>query len=139
MQLNYIAIFVITLLAFFGWAFWHGPLFGKLWMKIHWGENTPSEKEQKEMMKGMWKLLLTEYIVTLFMVFSLAWLMQAIPEYSGIRIALISWIGFVVPMTVSNIIWGGDKKQYWIQKILITISYRLIVFIFAGYILSIWK
>lgn len=53
-------------------------------MKIHWGENTPSEKEQKEMMKGMWKLLLTEYIVTLFMVFSLAWLMQATPEYSGI-------------------------------------------------------
>lgn len=51
MQLNFVAILVITLLSFFGGAFWHGPLFGKIWMKIHWGDTPPSKKEQEKMMK----------------------------------------------------------------------------------------
>lgn len=138
MELNYIAIFTITLVAFFGGAFWHGPLFGKLWMKIHWGEKKISDKQMKEMTKGMWKQLLAEFIATLFMIFSLACIIRAIPQYSGMQNAFMAWLGFVVPMTVSNIIWGADKKEWWIAKILVTISYRLIVFVFAGYILSTW-
>jgi hypothetical protein len=53
----------------------------------------------------MWKLLVTEMIVTFFMITSLACIIQAIPQYSGIQNAFMLWIGFVVPMTVSNIIW----------------------------------
>jgi hypothetical protein len=49
MELNWIAIFVITFTAFAGGAIWHGPLFGKLWMKIHHGEKKFSDKEMKEM------------------------------------------------------------------------------------------
>lgn len=139
MELNYVAILVVTLLSFFGGAMWHGPLFGKLWMKIHHGDKTFSKEEMAELSKGMWKLLLTEFVMTLLMIFSLACLIKAIPEYSGIRIALMSWIGFVVPMTVSNIIWGGDKREWWVTKIIVSVSYRLIVFIAAGYILSMWN
>jgi hypothetical protein len=51
MQLNFITICVITLVAFLGGSLWYGPLFGKLWIKIHWGANIPSKKEQKDMMK----------------------------------------------------------------------------------------
>jgi hypothetical protein len=87
----------------------------------------------------MWKLLLTEFIATLLMIISLACLVNAILQYSGVQVGFMAWLGFAAPMTISNIIWGGDKKEWWLTKIMISISYRLIVFIAAGYILSMWK
>ncbi len=138
MQLNWLAIFVITFVSFAWGSIWHGPLFWKLWMKIHWGEKAPSEKEQKEMMKWMWKQLLAEFCMTFLMITSIACIVRAIPQYSWVQNAFMLWLGFVLPMTVSNIIWGWDKPKWWCKKILISVSYRLIVFLFAGYILSIW-
>jgi glycerol uptake facilitator-like aquaporin len=75
-------------------------------MKIHHGEKKFSDKEMKEMTAGMWKLLITEFIVTFLMVISIACIVRAIPQYSGIQNAFMLWLGFVLPMTVSNIIWG---------------------------------
>lgn len=105
MQLNFLAIIIITLLSFFGGAFWHGPLFGKLWMKIHWGDKKISDKEMKAMTQGMWKQLLAECIATFLMITSLACIIEAIPQYSGVQNAFMLWLGFVVPMAISNIIW----------------------------------
>lgn len=138
MELNYIAILILSLVSFLGGAFWYGPLFGKLWMKIHW-EKPPTEQEQKEMMRGMWKMFLMEYIASVLMIFSLACLIGVLPGYSGMTIGFLAWLGFVVPMTISTIIWGGDKRKYWCQKILVSVSYRLVIFILAGYILSLWR
>lgn len=90
-------------------------------------------------MQWMWKQLVTEMMVTFLMITSLACIIQAIPQYSGVQNAFMLWLGFVVPMTVSNIIWWGDKREWWVKKILISVSYRLIVFLVAGYILSVWK
>lgn len=139
MTLNYTAIIVLSIVSIAWGAFWHGPLFGKLWMEIHWGENTPSKKQQEEMMKGMWKQILTEFVASFLMIISIACIINAIPQYNGVQNAFMLWLGFVVPMTVSNVIWGGDKKKWWCKKILVTIGSRLIIFLFAGYILSIWK
>jgi len=138
MELNYIAILILSLVSFLGGAFWYGPLFGKLWMKIHW-EKPPTEQEQKEMMRSMWKMFLMEYIASVLMIFSLACLIGVLPGYSGMMIGFLAWLGFVVPMTISTIIWGGDKRKYWCQKILVSVSYRLVIFILAGYILSLWR
>ena len=138
MALNYWAILVVTLVAFVGGALWHGPIFGKLWMKIHHGDKKVSDSEMKKQMQGMWKLLVIEFIVTGLMINTLAFMLQIIPEFSGYHIAFMAWIGFVVPMTISNIIWGGDKKGWMVTKIFITITYRLIVFMFAAWVLSSW-
>ena len=138
MNLNWWAIGSITLIAFIGGAIWHGPLFGKLWIKIHHGEKKIPDKEMKEMRKGMWKLLVTEFIATLLMIISIACLIKAIPNFSGMHVGLMAWFGFVLPITISNIIWGGDKREWWLTKIGISVSYRLIVFLFAGYVLSMW-
>lgn len=86
MELNWIAIFVISFAAFGGGAIWHGPLFGKLWMKIHHGDSVPSAEEMKKMTQGMWKLLLTEFVATLLMIISLACLVKAISQYSGVQV-----------------------------------------------------
>jgi Protein of unknown function (DUF1761) len=138
-EINWIAVGVCSFLMFAGGAVWHGPLFGKIWMKIHHGDKTFTKEENKELMKGMWKLLVTEAVASLLMVIGLACIMGAIPEFSVVRNAFMIWLAFVLPTLTSTVIWGGDKKEYMLTKIAITGSYRLIALLAIGYILSVWR
>jgi Protein of unknown function (DUF1761) len=138
-ELNWLAIGVCTLLMFAGGALWHGPIFGKLWMKIHHGDKTFTKEENKELMKVMWKLMVTELIASLLMIIGLACIIIAIPEYSGVRNAFMIWLAFVLPTLTSTVIWGGDKKESMCMKIAITGSYRLLALLAIGYILSVWN
>lgn len=137
-SLNWIAISICTLIMFMGGAFWHGPIFGKLWMKIHHGDKKFTDAENKKLMEGMWKLMLAEFVVSFLMIVGLACIIRAIPEYSGVRNAFMIWIAFVLPTLMSSVLWGGDKREWMGMKVLITGSYRLIALLLAGYILTIW-
>ena len=138
MNLNWLAIGVCTLLMFMGGAVWHGPIFGKLWMKIHHGDKKFTEEENEKLMQGMWKLMLTEFVVSFLMIIGLACIIQAIPEYSGIRNALMIWVAFVLPTLASSVLWGGDKRKWMFAKVAVTGSYRLLMLVLVGYILSVW-
>ena len=50
-SLNWIAIIVCTLLSWVGGAVWFGPVFGKLWMRIHHGDKKMSDAEMKKSME----------------------------------------------------------------------------------------
>ena len=86
----------------------------------------------------MWKLITLEVIASALMVIGLACVIRAIPEYSGIQNAFMVWLGFVLPMTVSNTIWGGDKREVMMIKVILATGYRLVSLLAVGYILSIW-
>ena len=137
-SLNWIAISVCTLIMFMGGAIWHGPIFGKLWMKIHHGDKKFTDAENKKLMEGMWKLILAEFFVSSLMIIGLVCIIRAIPEYSGVRNAFMIWIAFVLPTLTSSVLWGGDKREWMSIKVLITGSYRLLALLLAGYILTIW-
>ena len=137
-SLNWLGIIIIAMGIFVIGNFWFGPLFGKTWMRIHHGSDRMSESEMKKAMKGMWKLMLTEFIATFIMVMTLEFLIQILPSYSGMHIAFMIWLGFILPMTASNGIWGSDKKEWMCKKIAIASGYRLMALVAAGYILSIW-
>lgn len=108
-------------------------------MRIHHGDKKFSDAENKEMMQGMWKLLVTEFAATALMIIGLACIINAIPEFSGIKNALMIWLAFVMPAGVSVILWGNDPKKWMCTKIALIASNRLISLLVAGYILSIWK
>ncbi|MBP9779264.1 DUF1761 domain-containing protein [Candidatus Gracilibacteria bacterium] len=136
--LNWAAIGLLTVIHFSLGALWFGPLFGKIWMRIHHGDKKIPDEEMKKMMEGMWKLMLTEFIACGLMVIALACLVGAIPTMSGWQIGLMTWVGFVLPMSASNVIWGTDSREWMVTKIALVTGYRLIAFIAIGYILSIW-
>ena len=48
-SLNWVAIAIMTVACFALGALWHGPLFGKLWMRIHHGDKTPSDAEMAQL------------------------------------------------------------------------------------------
>lgn len=75
-------IIISTIGSFAFASIWHGPLFGKIWMKIHHGEKKFSDAEMKKLMEGMWKIMLAELIATLLIIISLAYLIEVIPSMS---------------------------------------------------------
>jgi hypothetical protein len=103
--LNWTLIAIMTVACFALGAVWHGPLFGKLWMRIHHGKDSFNAKEMEEATKGMWKLMVTEFVATGLMVISIACLVRAIPSMPGWQIALMVWVGFVLPTMASTVIW----------------------------------
>lgn len=134
--LNWTMIIISTLVSFGIGAVWHGPIFGKLWMKIHHGEKKFTDAEMKESMKGMWKLLVTEFIASLLIIIGLACVIRAIPEYSGLQTAFMVWLSFIVTTMTSTVIWGGDAKKWMCTKVAVSGSARLLSLLIAGYLLT---
>lgn len=134
--LPWMMIIIMTVACFALGAVWHGPLFGKLWMRIHHGKDSFNAKEMEESMKGMWKLMIAEFVATLFIVMTLAFLIEILPSYSGIHLAFLVWIGFVLPTMTSTVIWGADTKGYMATKITVSSICRLIGLLATGYVLS---
>jgi hypothetical protein len=134
--LNWTLIAIMTVACFALGAVWHGPLFGKLWMRIHHGKDSFNAKEMAEATKGMWKLMVTEFVATGLMVIGLACVIRAIPAYSGMQTAFMLWLSFVLPTMASTVIWGADTKKYMATKIAVSSIGRLVGLLATGYVLS---
>ncbi len=97
-----------------------GPLFGKLWMRIHHRKDSFNDAEMQASMVVMGELMLAEFVATALMVIGLACLMRAIPQYSGVQTAFLIWIAFVLPTMTSTVIWGADTRKYMATKIAVS-------------------
>lgn len=82
--------------------------------------------------------MVSEIVATFLLMAGLACLVNSLPEYTGVQIAFKLWLAFVLPITVSNVIWGGDKRENMVAKIVITAVYRLIPMLVAGYVFVEW-
>lgn len=139
MDFNYWAIFVVACISFIGEMLWNGPLFGQTRKKIHRWTKELTEVEQQEIMYAMRKKLLSEFIWILLVVFWIATIINVAPQYNGALIGGIVWLVFILPTVVSDVIWSRVKKEWWITKILVITGNRLLICLFAGCILSLWK
>ncbi len=135
MTLNWTAIIVLAIAQFAVGSLWFWPLFGKIWMKIH-HKTTLTKAQEQEMMKGMRKLMLTEFVASLLITIALACIVAAISTMPGRKVGLMVWVGFVLPMTASNIIRGNDDRKWMPMKIALAAGYRLISLVAIGYTLS---
>lgn len=134
--LNWTLIIIMTVANFALGAIWHGPLFGKIWMRIHHGDKVPSDAQMKMMMEGMWKLMVAELVATFLMVVGLACVIRAIPEYNPMQTAFMVWLAFVLPTMTSTVIWGNDAKKWMCAKVAISSVCRLVGLLAAAYVLS---
>jgi hypothetical protein len=131
-------ILLLTVITFIGGSLWFSKLFGKTWMKIHHDKDKSPEEIKKDT-KNMWKLMTAEFALTFIINSTLFFVAIASKSLSTALISVfILWLGFILPTTISNVIWGGDKHKWMIKKIAISSSYRLIGMLFTVWILFIW-
>jgi len=116
-------------------ALWYSPaLFGKIWIKFS-GMDKKKLDEMKK--KGMGKGYVIGFIATLVMAYVLAvalgWA-EAGTVALGAQVGFWLWLGFIVPVVLGGVLWGGKAVQlFWVD-----ISYRLVSVVVMGGILAVW-
>ena len=136
MNINYLAVLVAAIAEFIVGAIWYMPIFGKLWGEIH-GFKKLSKEDQKEAQKKMAPMLFLQFVVTVITTLVLAKLIVLLPNYSAYTLAIMLWIGFVVPTQVASIIFGGTEPKWIAKKAKIMAGGSLACLLIATVILTI--
>jgi len=118
MELNYLAIVVAAVGQFIVGAIWYGPVFGKLWGKMHNCDALPPE-ELKLMQKKMVPFYLLQFVLTVITTVVLALFVAGLLAWNVFGIAGFMWLGFVLPAQISSVIFGGTEGKWVMKKILV--------------------
>lgn len=130
--IHYIGIVMLAALASFiiGFLF-HGPLFGKLWMKLANIHPTGKEKFKDmipQMVKNFVMNLLSAFILSVFITL-LGGTLSA-----GFIVTFLIWLGFIVTGSSMDVIWMGKSWKLWCFEIVSSLACLLamtMVFVFV--------
>jgi hypothetical protein len=133
--MNYLAILASAILAMIIGSILYGPLFGKMFIR-EMGMDSWSPEKMAETKKKMALAYGLQFIGSLMMFFVLDW--YVVTSFhtglvSGLGNAFGVWIGFVVPLALSNTIWGSKWSLFWLN-----IGCMFITLMAAGLILGLW-
>lgn len=135
MEIPIMAILIATVLQFICGFIWYGPMFSKMWGKIHGFDKLPKAVQQK-MMKQMGPFYASQFFVTVVTTIILSLFVRALPFWTPFEIAALLWAGFIVPTQVSGVIFGGTEPKWIIKKIAIMAGAALICVEVAAAVLS---
>lgn len=135
--INFIAVFVAAVTCFVIGFLMHGPVAGKLWMRL--ANIHPTGKEK---MSDMFPMMIQNFIMNLSTAYMLANIIFAVASYydnvgnivGGMGIAFWTWLGFVVTSTSMDVIWMGRSKKLWLFEI----GSSLLCFLAMGAVLASW-
>jgi hypothetical protein len=135
LDVDYLTVFVAAVAQFIIGAIWYMPIFGKVWGEIH-GFSKLSKKEQQQAQKEMMPMLAVQFAVTIVTTVVLAKLILLLPDYSAYSLAGLAWLGFVVPVQASAVIFGGTAPKWVLKKIMIMAGGSLACLLAAAAILN---
>ncbi len=137
--MNLLAIFVSAAVMFVIGFLMHGPLFGKLWMKLANIHPTGKEKFSDMVPQLIWNYFAN--LVAAFVLAGVLWMafstgaMGEISWYKGLIVAVWMWLGFIVTSTSNEVIWMKKSFKLWAFD-----SVSILLGLGAmGIILSSWK
>lgn len=135
MNINITAVAVAAVAQFVVGAIWYMPLFGSLWRDIH-GFGKLSKAQQDQAQKEMMPMLGIQFIGTIITTVVLARAMQLLPSYTAYEISGMAWLGFIVPIQVSGIMFGGTEAKWMVKKALVMAGGALACLLVASAILT---
>lgn len=133
--INYAAVLVAAIVSFIVGFLWHGPVFGKQWMKL----SGITEKEMKEAQKqSMAPRILGAFVQQLVMSFVLAHFVYAwnVTDLSGaLQLAFWIWLGFIATVLLNGVLW--EKRT--VNLYLFNIVYHFVALAVMTAVLALWK
>lgn len=139
LPIDLVAVGVAALVAFILGFLFHGPLLGKLWMKLADIHPTGNEKLSDMVPQMLWNLLAN--FVTAFVLAGVLWiafsspLMGEITWYKGAISAAWLWLGFLVTSSSVEVIWMGRSVKLWLFEA----GCSLVTMLVMGAIIACWK
>jgi uncharacterized membrane protein len=128
-------VLLATFIAFMVAGIWYTPIFGKFWGKIHGMPEKPTEAQKKQMQKEMLPLMIAQFLLT-FLMFSVFCKLKALSGIDTYKLAVMCWLGFLVPADVSSILFGGTKKEYRVAKIGIAMGGSLLPLLAGAWVMT---
>jgi len=130
---------IIALILFVIGFLWHGPIFGKLWLKLSKIPAAEIAKGKKKGMAGMWKQMLLNFIGNFIMVYVFAGflsLLGVVVPLQGAVIGFWIWLGFFACTTLlSSTLWEGKSWSLFAFSGL----YWLVVLKLTGFLIVLWN
>lgn len=117
-SINFLSVIVAAAAAFVIGFLFHGPVLGKLWMRLANVHPTGNEK-----LSDMYGKMLWNFIANLVTAFALAIVYQFAATSSltggpglstGFICALVVWLGFLSTSTIIGVIWMGNSFKLWL-------------------------
>jgi hypothetical protein len=118
LPINYVAVLVAAVAAFVIGFLMHGPVAGKLWMRLANIHPTGNEKMSDMYGQLFWNLFVN--IVTAYALAVVYALASSSPFTSGPSITtglicgLLVWLGFLATATSIEVIWMGRSFKLWL-------------------------
>lgn len=137
-SINFLSVFVAAIAAFVIGFLCHGPVAGKLWMKLANIHPTGNEKLSDMIPQMLWNLLVN--IVTAFVMAVIFWLVFTSPVmgsatwFRGAIMGVWFWLGFLVTSSSIDVIWMGRSIKLWLFEAVCS----LITMIVMGAIIAAW-
>jgi len=133
MVVSYVAILVAAVVSFVIGMLWYSPLlFGKMWIRL---SGIDKEKMEKNMKKGMGKVMLFAFIANLVMAYVLSYFINVL-RYSmavdGAILGFMIWLGFLATTLLGTVLWEGKPFGLYV----INASYNLINLLIMGSIIA---
>jgi Protein of unknown function (DUF1761) len=118
LSIHPLAVILAALASFILGFLFHGPVSGKLWMKLADIHPTGEEKFSDMYGKLFWNMvanLVTASVMALIfaLVFSSP-LMGEMTWYKGVIMGGWLWLGFLVTSSSIEVIWMGRKASLWL-------------------------
>ena len=134
-MVNYLAILVVTLIAYVFGMVWYSPsLFGNQWMKLSGINKAQAKKSKKKGMLGKSLVSLVASFVTAWILSVLVTLFEATTFLNGLVVGLCVWLGFIATTTLSSVLWEGKPFNLWV----LNNSHSLISIALMAGILAVW-
>ncbi len=133
---NFWPILVASVVAFIISALWYSPiLFGKEWMAL---SKISAADVEASKAKGMWKLYLIQFIVTLVTFSVLGFIITAAGPMSasdGAFLGFLAWLGFVATTAIGGMLWENKP----LKLVLIQTISMLLNLVIGGSIIGVWR
>lgn len=137
LPINYIAVLVAALASFVIGFMFHGPLFGKLWMRLANIHPTGKEKLSDmvpHMIKNMLANIVCAYVLAMFIYVTESYYNNLGNVFGGMGVAFWAWLGFLVTSSSMDVIWMGKSTKLWLFEVVAS----LVSFVAMGAILAAW-
>jgi hypothetical protein len=135
-SINFIAVLVAALAAFIIGFLLHGPILGKLWMRLANIHPTGNEKLSDMLPQMFWNFVVNIITATgialCVAVLSESIFSTQISVLNGIIIGLMVWVFFVCTTTSIEVIWMGKSFKLWLYEMFCS----LIVMVTIGLIIG---
>jgi len=134
-SINIWAVLVAAVVSMIIGSVWYGPVFGKQYMLAK-GMDKWSKEKQDKMKKAMPVTFLAQFIANVIMFYAFAMIVSGLNQNSligGIKVGLLIWIGFILPLKLGEELWGGKMILFWYGA-----GSMLLTLLAAGAIVGAW-